>query len=371
MALIKFASDSKVKLLDKTIFSTSGGGGGGPTLTDTIVYDSSGNILYTYTGDVPNGWKNGDNIAGYVDIGTSATSIGNYAFQINQLTSVTIPNTVTSIGEYAFNINQLTSVTIPDSVTSIGNYAFNGNNLSGTLDIPESVTSIGVGAFSNSPNLLGVNCYALTTGFAGDAFAGTGTSSIGFGYYMSVHARAADSNLTAGDGVDFLGAQATIIKDIVTAADTAIYDTNGVLLDAVFGDVPELWKNAQGIAGYVDIGTSATSIGSGSFVANFLTSVTIPNTVTNIGGNSLSTNPFSSITIPDSVSSIGSYAFYFCQNLSNVNCYTTQSAFVGSGAFYFTASPLTIHARATDGTWTAETGIEFQGNNNVTIIKDL
>jgi hypothetical protein len=48
-----------------------------------------------------------------------------------------------------------------------------------------------------------------------------------------------------------------------------------------------------------------------------------------------------------------------------------QSAFTGSNAFVDTASPLTIHARATDATWTAGTGLSFQGNENVTVIKDL
>ncbi|MBF4359048.1 leucine-rich repeat protein, partial [Vibrio anguillarum] len=47
--------------------------------------------------------------------GTPVTTIGKKAFQDNQLTSVTIPDSVTTIGEGAFSHNQLTSVTIPDS----------------------------------------------------------------------------------------------------------------------------------------------------------------------------------------------------------------------------------------------------------------
>jgi len=206
-----------------------GGGGGGGGLTDTTIYDSSGNVLFTVNGNVPSGWKAFQGIAGYVTIGSSATYIANQAFQNNQLTSVTIPNSVTSIQSTAFAFNQLTSVTIPNSVTSIGSSAFSYNQLT-------SVT----------------------------------------------------------------------------------------------------------------IGTSVASIGSYAFATNQFTSVTIPNSVTNIGYG----------------------AFAYSTSLATVNCYTTQSAF-DVDVFKTTASPLTIHAGATDETWTAGSGLTFQGNTNVTVIKDL
>ena len=87
-----------------------------------------------------------DNALTTVTIGSSVTSIGISAFWGNALTSVSIPNSVTSIGEAAFRNNDLTSVTIPNSVTSIGNYAFEANALT-SVTIPNSVTSIGTGAF--------------------------------------------------------------------------------------------------------------------------------------------------------------------------------------------------------------------------------
>lgn len=61
--------------------------------------------------------------------GKPVTTIGKYAFNNGQLTSVVIPSSVKTIEYGAFTYNQLTSVTIPNSVTSIGEYAFDKNQL--------------------------------------------------------------------------------------------------------------------------------------------------------------------------------------------------------------------------------------------------
>ena len=81
-----------------------------------------------------------------VTIPNSVTTIDDYAFQSNALTTVTIGNSVTGIGAGAFGNNALTTVTIPNSVTSIGETAFAGNALT-TVTIGNSVTSIGSFAF--------------------------------------------------------------------------------------------------------------------------------------------------------------------------------------------------------------------------------
>ena len=65
------------------------------------------------------------------------TTIGDWAFAWNALTSVTIGDSVTTIGVGAFRGNALTSVTIPDSVTTIGNGAFYFNDLT-SVTIPGS-----------------------------------------------------------------------------------------------------------------------------------------------------------------------------------------------------------------------------------------
>jgi len=54
------------------------------------------------------------------------TSIGNYAFAENKLTTVALANSVTSIGNYAFDKNQLNRVNIGSNV-DIEDYSFPGD----------------------------------------------------------------------------------------------------------------------------------------------------------------------------------------------------------------------------------------------------
>ena len=125
-----------------------------------------------------------------IEIGSSVTSIGEYAFAYNALTSIVIPDGVTSIGFYAFDSNALTSivipdgvtsiregvftrnklksVVIPDSVTSIGGYAFRSNKLK-SINIPDSVTSIGEYAF-RSNKLKSINIPDSVTSIGEQAF---------------------------------------------------------------------------------------------------------------------------------------------------------------------------------------------------------
>lgn len=91
-----------------------------------------------------------------VEIGSSVTSIGMYAFNsCVSLSTIVIPNSVTSIGTYAFgNCSSLSSVVTPDSVTSIGTSAFSACSSLSSVVIPNSVTSIETNALYSCPSLL-------------------------------------------------------------------------------------------------------------------------------------------------------------------------------------------------------------------------
>ena len=111
------------------------------------------NYLYSYIGDgigdlyLPNNYG-------------SAYGIGECAFyNCDMLENIIIPNGVTSIGEYAFyGCNSLTSVTIPNSVKIINNYAFNGCDSLKYIHIADDNNLEGdEGIFNDNVLLLGYN----------------------------------------------------------------------------------------------------------------------------------------------------------------------------------------------------------------------
>jgi len=284
------------------------GGGGAAPITTSKAFNSSGvQVGSTNTGDIPTSW-----------VANEAT-----------VTSVIFANdnSVTSIGSYAFAYSGLTSVTIPNSVTSIGTYAFRSCTSLSRLTITNSVTS-SIGAYTFEA------CNSLAS-----ATIGTGVTSIG-NFAFNACTSLASVTFTATSSVTSIGQSA-------------------------FKDCTSLTS--------ITIPSSVTSIVNYAFQnCDSLSSITIPNSVTTIGEEAFrNCDILATVTIGTGATSIGSYAFYECGNLATVLCYVAQSAFIGSNAFYITKSPLTIRARSTDASWTAGTGLTFQGNTNVTVIKNL
>jgi hypothetical protein len=193
--------------------------------------------------------------------GYSVTSIGrgifstSGAFQAQQLTSVTIPDSVTTIGKGAFRDNQLTSVILGKRVTTIGTEAFQGNQLA-SLTIPDSVTSIGEDAFgfNQLASVMIPNSVVRLSGFANNQL----------------------TSVTIPDSVMSIGQSAFRQNQLASLT------------------IPD----------------GVTSIGDGAFSGNQITSVTIPDSVTTIGTGAFRDNQLTSVTIPDNVSVIKEAAFY-------------------------------------------------------------
>ena len=163
------------------------------------------------------------------------TIVGDYAFQDNKITSLTIPNSVITIGIAAFSNNQLTSLTIPNSVITIGLSAFADNQIS-SVTIPESVTY-----------LTGFDNNQLTS-----VTIPTSVTTIGFNAFS-------DNKLIS----------VTIPNSVTTIEGFAFY----------FNPLTS-----------VNIPSSVTTIGSYVFAFNQFTSVSIPNSVTTLGEDAFISN---------------------------------------------------------------------------------
>ena len=242
------------------------------------------------------------------------------------VTSVTFANdnSVTSIGSYAFAYTGLTSVTIPNSVTFIFSHAFRLCTSLTSIIISENVTSIEDSVLEGCSNLTTVTFIPTSSVMSIGNYAFKDCTSL--------------TSITIPSGVTSIGSYAFASSGLTS----------------------------------ITIPTSVTSIGSYAFAYTAPTSITIPNSVTSVGQTAFAgCGNLATATIGTGVTGIGTEVFRDCTSLATVSCYVAQSAFTGSNAFYNTASPLVIQARITDASWTAGVGLTFQGNTNVTVIKNL
>ncbi|MDO4481060.1 MAG: leucine-rich repeat domain-containing protein, partial [Erysipelotrichaceae bacterium] len=214
--------------------------------------------------------------------GIPVTTIGNYAFQSTNLTSVTIPGSVKNIGTSAFqNCSSLSNVTIENGVNSIGTSAFQNCSSLTNITIPNSVESIGI-AFNGCTSLTNIQVEALNS------------------VYSSV------------DGILFNRNQTELIRcpQGIAEASYSIPGTVTSIGNHAFFGCDKLTN--------ITIPNSVTSIGNFAFYYCKFTSITIPNSVTSIENCAFGDCKFTSITIPNSVTFIGSNVFENCINLVSI-----------------------------------------------------
>jgi len=221
----------------------------------------------------------------------SVRTIGVKAFANNmRLASAPLPAQLTSIGDGAFGLTGITSVTFPPTLTRIGSYAFAPTRLQ-SVDIPEAVTSLGSGIFSGSGALHEATLPDDLTVIPDRIFDNTGlhqidipdgVTSIG----ASAFNRTLLTDLTIPDGVVTIGSYAFASTGI---ADIRIPDTVVTIGQrAFYGVCPDT----------VHLGSRVRYINEGAF-----------NCPLSIGGGGGAGGTLAYTVIPASVESIGSYAF--------------------------------------------------------------
>ena len=301
----------------------------------------------------------------YESVEYSVTSIGDYAFQMSSITSITIPNSVTSIGKQAFYLCEgLTSVSIPNSVTSISQKAFEACSGLTSVNIPNSLKWIEKGTFAGCKNLTSITIPNSVTYIGKEAFKScSGLTSLTI-----------PNSVTSIDSQAFEGCSG--LTSIVVEEGNSEYDsrdncnaiietsTNQLILE-IPNSVTSIGERAfYGCSGLTSIAipNSVTTIEWYAFYrCSKLTSVTIPNSVTSIGYDAFeSCFNLTSVTIPNSVTSIKSFAFFGNRNLSVVvslieNPFSISYVFGDYSGDYFNNATLYVPVgtkekyQATDG----------------------
>ena len=225
-----------------------------------------------------------------VFLGSSITSIGEYAFQgCSSLAQITLPSGVTSIGYSAFYAcGSLAHITIPSGVTSISDSTFGSSYGLAQITLPSGVTSIGDGAFSFCHSLVQITIPSSVTSISDSAF----------------------------DHCYDL-AQITIPNSVTSIGFYMFQGCRSLAQITILGGVTDIGDDAfQGCSSLVQI--------------------TLPGGVTSIGESAFQgCQSLAHITIPNSVTSIGFYMFQGCSSMAfyDFTAYTEVPTLEDGNAF--------------------------------------
>jgi len=249
--------------------------------------------------------------------------IGDYAFSTCDLTDVKIPDNVIQIGEGAFIFNKLTSVSISNNITEISERAFESNQLK-SVKIPDNVTVIGKYAFCKN-ELTSITIPNKVTEIKAAAFAKNQISSL----TISKSVKMIDFNAFG----DNLISNLTIPGNVLTIGSNS-FANNTLENLSISNGVKQIYSNAfeDNYLTSVNIPDSVEYIGEAAFSNNELENLTLGKGLTKIEKRTFAHNYLESVTIPNNITEIRDYAFYD-NNLADVTI-SNRVTMIGSSAFY-------------------------------------
>ena len=288
----------------------------------------------------------GSPVSGDIDIpsnfgGYPVTAIGRNVFSgCTELTSINIPSSVTMIGEWAFGCTGLTSIDIPSSVTLIESAAFFGCTGLTSIDIPSGVITISDSTFSSCTGLTSITIPEGVTTIGERAFSGcTSLTSITIPEGVATIKRGAFFGCTGLKSInipasvteicEFSFSDCTELTSITSNSDNPVYKSAGNCLiekatkQLVFG-----CKTST-----IPSDGSVTSIGTRAFSGcSSLTKINIPEGIEAIGPFAFcACLELTNINIPSTVKEICSNAFYGCTGLTNITVDKYNPIYISAG----------------------------------------
>ena len=315
--------------------------------------------------------------------GTTALTIGTYAFRNTGLTAFEVPARATKLDKYCFNgCEKLADLTFEarTNALTLGDYIFQGCTALTTVALPDAVTALPASAFYGCENLATLttaklisignsafrDCSALTsialpetlTTISIHAFMGAGLTSVtipksctsigdnAFGYCADLTSFAVAEGNTAFAAYAITENETILLQlgaaegDPSTVIATPAKVTGTVTLpeNAVFGGYA--WNGMMTTVTSLMIPEGVTEIPDYAFIGSSLESVTLPSTLTKIGKNAFDGSKLKSVTIPAGVTELGNSAFRNCSALATVT-FEDESQLTTLGSYVFANSGLT------------------------------
>lgn len=250
-------------------------------------------------------------------IPNSVTKIGQGAFfTCSGLKSIVIPNSVTEVGANVFqNCNMMRSAYVPGSLSEISNNMFFACTYLTTIEIENGISKIGKSAFDGCSHLTSITIPESVNEIGENAFTKAGITSITVPKDVTeikkqTFSSCADLEIVnLGNNITEIGSGAFAGCAKLTAIN--IPESIQVINDDTFNGCSSLTK--------IKIPSNTTSIGNSAFEGcESLEELVIPNKVTAIGIYAFSgCNKIKTVNFPESITHIGTAAFKGCTSLES------------------------------------------------------